>query len=47
MEISIDFNKVPSKGDVIWAIRLPFHCGIYEDDDSMQGKRIQRKSKPQ
>jgi len=35
MEISIDFNKVPSKGDVIWAIRLPFHCGIYEDDDSV------------
>jgi hypothetical protein len=35
MEISIDFNKAPSKGDVIWAIRLPFHCGIYEDDDSV------------
>jgi len=35
MEISIDFNKAPSKGDVIWAIRLPFHCGIYEDDNSV------------
>jgi len=35
MEISINFNKAPSKGDVIWAVRLPFHCGIYEDDDSV------------
>jgi len=35
MEISIDFNKAPSKGDVIWAIRLPFHCGICDDDDSV------------
>jgi len=35
MEISIDFNKIPSKGDVIWAIRFPLHCGIYEDDDSV------------
>jgi len=35
MEISINFNKAPSKGDVVWAIRLPFHCGIYEGDDSV------------
>jgi hypothetical protein len=35
MEISINFNKAPSKGDVIWAIRFPFHCGIYESDDSV------------
>jgi hypothetical protein len=28
-------GKVPSKGDVVWAIRLPCHCGIYEGDDSV------------
>ena len=28
-------NKVLSKGDVVWAIRLPMHCGIYEGDTSI------------
>ncbi|WP_461246679.1 lecithin retinol acyltransferase family protein [Treponema sp. R6D11] len=27
--------KTPNKGDVVWAIRLPCHCGIYEGDDSV------------
>jgi len=35
MEISIDFHKIPSKGDVVWAVRFPFHCGIYENDNSV------------
>jgi hypothetical protein len=25
--------KTPNKGDVVWAIRLPCHCGIYEGDN--------------
>jgi len=30
-------SKVPSKGDVIWVVRMPCycHCGIYEGDDSV------------
>jgi len=35
MEIKGISIKNPSKGDVVWAIRLPFHCGIYEDDNSV------------
>jgi hypothetical protein len=27
--------KTPNKGDVVWAIRFPCHCGIYEGDDSV------------
>jgi len=33
MESKNVVDKVPSKGDVIWAIRPPCHCGIYEGDD--------------
>jgi hypothetical protein len=35
MEIKSVSNKVPNKGDVVWAIRLPMHCGIYEGDNSI------------
>jgi len=35
MEIERVAIKTPSKGDVVWAIRVPCHCGIYEGDDSV------------
>jgi hypothetical protein len=35
MEIERVAIKTPNKGDVVWAIRLPCHCGIYEGDDSV------------
>jgi len=35
MEIERITVKTPNKGDVVWAIRLPCHCGIYEGDDSV------------
>jgi len=35
MEIECVTIKIPNKGDVVWAIRLPCHCGIYEGDDSV------------
>lgn len=35
MEIQSVSKRVPNKGDVVWAIRLPLHCGIYEGDNSI------------
>jgi hypothetical protein len=35
MEIKSIAFKVPSKGDVVWAIRFPMHCGICEGDNSV------------
>ena len=35
MEIKNVSIKLPSKGDVVWAVRLPVHCGIYEGDNSI------------
>jgi hypothetical protein len=35
MEIDHITKKIPNKGDVVWAIRTPCHCGIYEGDDSV------------
>jgi len=35
MEIERIAIKTPNKGDVVWAIRVPCHCGIYEGDDSV------------
>jgi len=35
MEIENIAIRTPKKGDVIWAIGFPFHCGIYESDDSV------------
>jgi len=35
MEIENIAIRTPKKGDVIWAVRLPLHCGIYESDDSV------------
>jgi hypothetical protein len=35
MEIENIAIKTPKKGDVIWAVGFPLHCGIYESDDSV------------
>jgi len=35
MEIENIAIRTPMKGDVIWAVRFPLHCGIYESDDSV------------
>jgi hypothetical protein len=35
MEIENIAIRTPKKGDVIWAVGFPFHCGIYESDDSV------------
>jgi hypothetical protein len=35
MEIQSVAIRVPNKGDVVWAIRLPMHCGIYEGNNSI------------
>jgi hypothetical protein len=35
MEIENIAIRTPEKGDVIWAVGFPFHCGIYESDDSV------------